>query len=271
MRLVGTRGASPSSTPRSPSLASPPAPARHAARPATPSSQGVQLPQPPEWSWSSTPSTSPRSRSATSSAPWGRRSRSARPPRPAARHTRGRPRTPRPRRIAYGSLPLPEPPSPARGAGTHDHAATPDDAIQAQTTLGPLGVGLHLPATITPDQESPAISHRPHHAVQRQHRAHRHRQHGRRATPRSRQPANLARCGTTCSRTTQAPGCTTAMLMTTSTPAWPPCTPSPARIAATYRQLARGKMTCAGTPSGSSTMIVLKACWRARRRSRWQS
>jgi putative transposase len=58
------------------------------------------------------------------------------------------------RRIAYASLP--ELPDPNPGAGTHDHAATPDpsphDATQAQTTVGPFAAQLHLPATITPDQ-----------------------------------------------------------------------------------------------------------------------
>jgi putative transposase len=57
------------------------------------------------------------------------------------------------RRIAYASLP--ELPSPDREAATDDRAATPNGAAQAQTTLEPLGVGLHLPATITPDHAAP--------------------------------------------------------------------------------------------------------------------
>jgi hypothetical protein len=62
------------------------------------------------------------------------------------------------RRIAYASLPpapleLPPNPNPGAnaGAGAHDHAASPDDATQVQTMAGPLGIQLHLPATITPD------------------------------------------------------------------------------------------------------------------------
>jgi hypothetical protein len=62
------------------------------------------------------------------------------------------------RPIAYASLP--QLPAPNPGAGTNDHAATtpdpsgtnPDDTTRVETTVGPLGVQLHLPAIITPDQ-----------------------------------------------------------------------------------------------------------------------
>jgi len=62
------------------------------------------------------------------------------------------------RRIAYASLP--ELPAPADlGAGTNDHAATPDPSPHDATQIGPLGAGLHLPATITPDQaDQPAAT-----------------------------------------------------------------------------------------------------------------
>jgi putative transposase len=59
------------------------------------------------------------------------------------------------RRIAYASLPelpAPNPQDPADpGAGTYDHAATPAPTPHDATAIGPLGVGLHPPATITPD------------------------------------------------------------------------------------------------------------------------
>lgn len=68
------------------------------------------------------------------------------------------------RRIAYASLPeLPAPGAGTNsetdpGAGTHDHAATPDpnphDAAKIEPQVGPLGIQLHLAATITPDQET---------------------------------------------------------------------------------------------------------------------
>jgi putative transposase len=49
------------------------------------------------------------------------------------------------RRIAYAALP--ELPAPDREADTGDHAATPDPS---PAQVGPLGVQLHLPTTITP-------------------------------------------------------------------------------------------------------------------------
>ena len=54
------------------------------------------------------------------------------------------------RRIAYASLP--ELPGPDREAGTGDHAATPDLSPGRAAQVGPLGIQLHLPATITPQQ-----------------------------------------------------------------------------------------------------------------------
>jgi putative transposase len=60
------------------------------------------------------------------------------------------------RRIAYAALP--EPPSPDRQASTGDHAATPDPSTPDAAQVGPLGIQLHLPATITPphpDQPAP--------------------------------------------------------------------------------------------------------------------
>ena len=62
------------------------------------------------------------------------------------------------RRIAYASLPeLPAANAGTNsatdpGAGTHDHAATPDPNPHDATKIGPLGIQLHLPATITPQQ-----------------------------------------------------------------------------------------------------------------------
>src|SRR6266542_2756468 len=62
------------------------------------------------------------------------------------------------RRIAYASLPeLPAANAGTNsatdpGAGTHDHAATPDPNPHDATKSGPLGIQLHLPATITPQQ-----------------------------------------------------------------------------------------------------------------------
>jgi hypothetical protein len=59
------------------------------------------------------------------------------------------------RRIAYASLPelpTPDPTDPADpGAATHDHAATGGLTSHDATGVGPLGVGLHPAATITPD------------------------------------------------------------------------------------------------------------------------
>jgi len=54
------------------------------------------------------------------------------------------------RRIAYASLPE-LPALTELGADTNDHAATPDPNPHDATQAGPLGVGLHLTATITPD------------------------------------------------------------------------------------------------------------------------
>jgi putative transposase len=64
------------------------------------------------------------------------------------------------RRIAYALLPeLPAPNAGTDpGAGTNDHAATPDPNPHDATKIGPLGVQLHLAATITPDPAAqPAV------------------------------------------------------------------------------------------------------------------
>jgi hypothetical protein len=53
------------------------------------------------------------------------------------------------RRIAYASLPEP---GHDREAATGDHAATPDPSPPGAVQTGPLGIQLHLPATITPQQ-----------------------------------------------------------------------------------------------------------------------
>jgi putative transposase len=59
------------------------------------------------------------------------------------------------RRIAYASLPAPNPQAPDPGAGTHDHAATGDPSPHHTTTIqpqvGPPDLGLHLDTTLTPD------------------------------------------------------------------------------------------------------------------------
>jgi putative transposase len=59
-------------------------------------------------------------------------------------------------RIAYATLPLPQPPglqgAADPGAGAHDPAASPDHAAQVPTTAASPGVGVHLGATITPQQ-----------------------------------------------------------------------------------------------------------------------
>lgn len=54
------------------------------------------------------------------------------------------------RRIAYASLP--ESPGPDHEAGTNDHAVTPDPSLDNAAQVGPLGIQLHLPATITPQE-----------------------------------------------------------------------------------------------------------------------
>ncbi|HEY8558654.1 MAG TPA: DDE-type integrase/transposase/recombinase [Actinomycetes bacterium] len=62
------------------------------------------------------------------------------------------------RRIAYASLPELPNAGTDPGAGAHDHAATPNPNPHDATKIGPLGVGLHLPTTITPDEAAhPAV------------------------------------------------------------------------------------------------------------------
>jgi len=62
------------------------------------------------------------------------------------------------RRIAYASLPELPNAGTDPGAGAHDHAATPRPQPHDATKIGPLGVQLHLPATITPDPAAhPAV------------------------------------------------------------------------------------------------------------------
>jgi putative transposase len=64
------------------------------------------------------------------------------------------------RRIAYASIPAPA----DREAGAGDHAATPDPNPADAAQAGPLGIQLHLPATIPPpraDQPAPGDSTTP--------------------------------------------------------------------------------------------------------------